>query len=67
MTVWIIWIDLVAWIYWILIVWSDGHGAVLQVHLVVLDHVSVIVEDNVLATGIVRYKFVALVFVVLDA
>ena len=30
--IWIIRIDLVAWLYWILIVWSDGHGAVLQVN-----------------------------------
>ena len=52
-TVWIIWIDLVAWLYWSLIAWSDGHGAVLQVYLVSLVHATVSVEDNVLALGIV--------------
>ena len=52
-TVWIIWIDLVAWLYWSLIVWSDGHGAVLQVNEVALDIVAVSVEDNVLAIGTV--------------
>ena len=53
MTFWILRIDLVAWVYWILIVWSDGHDAVLQVHLVALVHAAVIVEDNVLAIGTV--------------
>ena len=52
-TVWIIWIDLVAWLYWSLIVWSDGHGAVLQVNEVALVIVAVSVEDNVLAIGTV--------------
>ena len=32
MTFWIIRIDLVAWLYRILIFWSNGHGAVLQVN-----------------------------------
>ena len=52
-TVWIIWIDLVAWLYWSLIVWSDDHGAVLQVYLVSLVHPAVIVEDDIGPIGIV--------------
>ena len=39
----------------------------LQVNLVALVHAAVIVEDNVIAIGTVRYNFVALACVVIDA
>ena len=45
---------------------TRSHG-MLQVNLVALVHAAVIVEDNVIAIGTVRYNFVALACVVIDA